>query len=31
MGTGSTVGVRKENMGIVPRVFEFIFSEIEAR
>lgn len=31
MGTGSTVGVRKENIGIVPRVFEFIFNEIEAR
>ena len=28
MGTGSTVGVASEHIGIVPRVFEFIFEEL---
>ena len=31
MGTGSTVGLPAEQIGIVPRVFDFIFSEIENR
>mmetsp|Transcript_35035 Transcript_35035/g.34049 ORF Transcript_35035/g.34049 Transcript_35035/m.34049 type:complete len:90 (+) Transcript_35035:351-620(+) len=31
MGTGSTEGVPQEHIGIVPRVFEFIFEEVERR
>ena len=31
MGTGSTVGLRQEQIGIVPRVFNFIFTEVENR
>lgn len=31
MGTGSTVGLPIEQIGIVPRVFDFIFEEIENR
>ena len=31
MGTGSTVGLPNEQIGIVPRVFDFIFEEIENR
>lgn len=31
MGTGSTVGLPPEQIGIVPRVFDFIFEEIENR
>ena len=31
MGTGSTIGLSYEQIGIVPRVFDFIFSEIENR
>jgi len=31
MGTGSTVGLSAEQIGIVPRVFDFIFEEIENR
>jgi hypothetical protein len=31
MGTGSTVGLPVEQIGIVPRVFDFIFEEIENR
>jgi len=31
MGTGSTMGLREEQIGIVPRVFEFIFGETEKR
>ena len=31
MGTGSTVGLSREQIGIVPRVFDFIFEEIENR
>ena len=31
MGTGSTVGLPVEEVGIVPRVFDFIFEEIENR
>ena len=31
MGTGSTVGLAPEQIGIVPRVFDFIFEEIEKR
>ena len=31
MGTGSTIGLSFEQIGIVPRVFDFIFSEIENR
>lgn len=31
MGTGSTVGLPPEEIGIVPRVFDFIFTEIENR
>jgi len=31
MGTGSTVGLPVDQVGIVPRVFDFIFDEIENR
>jgi hypothetical protein len=31
MGTGSTVGLSNEQIGIVPRVFDFIFQELENR
>lgn len=31
MGTGSTLGLPFEEVGIVPRVFKFIFEELEAR
>jgi hypothetical protein len=31
MGTGPTIGVPFENVGIVPRVFKFIFDELEMR
>jgi hypothetical protein len=31
MGTGSTVGLPFDQIGIVPRVFDFIFEEIENR
>ena len=31
MGTGSTVGLPNEQIGIVPRVFDFIFEEIDNR
>ena len=31
MGTGSTVGLSHEQIGIVPRVFDFIFEELENR
>ena len=31
MGTGSTVGLSMEQIGIVPRVFDFIFEELENR
>ena len=31
MGTGSTVGLSSEQIGIVPRVFDFIFEELENR
>ena len=31
MGTGSTLGVPFEQVGIVPRVFKFIFDELELR
>ena len=31
MGTGSTVGLPFEQIGIVPRVFDFIFEEIANR
>ena len=31
MGTGSTVGLAAEQIGIVPRVFDFIFEELENR
>ena len=31
MGTGSTMGLPPEAVGIVPRVFEFIFEELNAR
>mmetsp|Transcript_11542 Transcript_11542/g.17405 ORF Transcript_11542/g.17405 Transcript_11542/m.17405 type:complete len:137 (+) Transcript_11542:382-792(+) len=31
MGTGSSIGVPFEEVGIVPRVFKFIFDEIEFR
>jgi hypothetical protein len=31
MGTGSTIGVPFEQVGIVPRVFKFIFDELELR
>lgn len=31
MGTGSTLGLAAEQIGIVPRVFDFIFDEVENR
>lgn len=31
MGTGYTLGVAFEEVGIVPRVFKFIFDELELR
>jgi hypothetical protein len=31
MGTGNTIGVPFENVGIVPRVFKFIFDELDNR
>ncbi len=31
MGTGSTLGLPMEKIGIVPRVFKFIFDELEFR
>ena len=31
MGTGSTIGVPFDQVGIVPRVFKFIFDELDAR
>jgi hypothetical protein len=31
MGTGSTSGLTHEQIGIVPRVFSFIFEELERR
>jgi len=31
MGTGSTVGLSAEQVGIVPRVFDFIFEELGNR
>lgn len=31
MGTGSTVGLSAEQIGIVPRVFDLIFDELENR
>jgi hypothetical protein len=31
MGTGSTFGMPFEEVGIVPRVFKFVFEELEAR
>lgn len=31
MGTASTVGVPHEHIGIVPRVFSFIFEELNKR
>lgn len=31
MGTGCTIGLPFEQVGIVPRVFKFIFDEIELR
>jgi hypothetical protein len=31
MGTGNTIGVPFEEVGIVPRVFKFIFDEVEMR
>lgn len=31
MGTGSTLGIKEDQIGIVPRVFNFIFSETEKR
>jgi hypothetical protein len=31
MGTGSTLGIPFEKVGIVPRVFKFIFDELELR
>lgn len=31
MGTGSTNGLDEENIGIVPRVFAFIFEELERK
>jgi kinesin family protein 4/21/27 len=31
MGTGSTSGVNEEAIGIVPRVFQFIFEELERK
>jgi kinesin family protein 4/21/27 len=31
MGTGNTIGVPFEQVGIVPRVFKFIFDELDNR
>jgi len=31
MGTGCTIGIPFEEVGIVPRVFKFIFDELDAR
>lgn len=31
MGTGCTIGIPFDQVGIVPRVFKFIFEELEAR
>jgi hypothetical protein len=31
MGTGSTVGLTAEQIGIIPRVFDLIFDELENR
>ena len=31
MGTGSTVGLSADQVGIVPRVFDFIFEELANR
>ena len=31
MGTGSTLGMPFEHVGIVPRVFKFVFEELAAR
>lgn len=31
MGTGSTVGLSSDQIGLVPRVFDFIFSELEVK
>ena len=31
MGTGSTVGLSADQVGIVPRVFDFIFEELVNR
>lgn len=31
MGTGSTLGIPFDQVGIVPRVFKFIFDELEFR
>jgi hypothetical protein len=31
MGTGSTVGLSSDQIGLVPRVFDFIFSELEIK
>jgi hypothetical protein len=31
MGTGSTLGLPIEKIGIVPRVFKFIFDELNQR
>ena len=31
MGTGSTSGLLEEQVGIVPRVFQFIFEELDRR
>lgn len=31
MGTSSTVGLSDEQIGIVPRVFQFIFEELDRK
>ena len=31
MGTGNTIGVPFEEVGIVPRVFKFVFDELDVR
>ena len=31
MGTGNTLGVPFETVGIVPRVFKFVYDELEVR
>lgn len=31
MGTGSTNGLQEKHIGLVPRVFQFIFDELERR